>query len=138
MPGHNKVRAVVLNTNLYHTSNKVTIDEEDPAGQLAWLDKVLSESAANNEKVLTPTYTLSPYVAGSNARMSIIHWAAAVSRIWAKRQHAASKLASLELSSVSMCQILSFQYLSRSVIRSLYVMFVFWSARQQICSVHVW
>ena len=66
------MRAVVLNTNLHYTLNKMTIDEEDPAGQLAWLDKVLSESAANKEKVLTPTYKLTPYVAGSDAIMSII------------------------------------------------------------------
>ncbi|XP_013408236.1 acid sphingomyelinase-like phosphodiesterase 3b [Lingula anatina] len=43
--------AVVLNTNLYYGSNKVTADISDHAGQLQWFDKVLKQAAQNGNKV---------------------------------------------------------------------------------------
>ncbi|KAI0216605.1 Acid sphingomyelinase-like phosphodiesterase 3a [Lamellibrachia satsuma] len=56
-----KVRAVVLNTNLYNTGNHVPNMGKDPAGQLAWFDNVLANATANGEKVhvifhVTPGY----------------------------------------------------------------------------------
>ncbi|XP_013408235.1 acid sphingomyelinase-like phosphodiesterase 3a [Lingula anatina] len=42
--------AVVLNTNLYYGSNKVTADISDHAGQLQWFDKVLKQAAQNGNK----------------------------------------------------------------------------------------
>ncbi|KAL5022237.1 hypothetical protein ScPMuIL_001392 [Solemya velum] len=46
------LRIIAMNTNLYYTSNKMTKDMKDPADQFQWLEHVLSEAAANNEKVL--------------------------------------------------------------------------------------
>ena len=46
-----KVRAVVLNTNLYNAGNHVPNMGKDPAGQLAWFDNVLANATANGEKV---------------------------------------------------------------------------------------
>ncbi|XP_013419571.1 acid sphingomyelinase-like phosphodiesterase 3b, partial [Lingula anatina] len=42
--------AVVLNTNLYYNSNKVTADISDPAGQFQWFDQVLDQAAQNGNK----------------------------------------------------------------------------------------
>lgn len=44
-------RMLVLNTNLYYDQNKLTANMEDPADQLSWADEVLSQAAANKEKV---------------------------------------------------------------------------------------
>lgn len=42
---------LVLNTNLYYDQNKLILNTEDPAGQFAWSDQVLTEAANSNEKV---------------------------------------------------------------------------------------
>lgn len=44
-------RMLVLNTNLYYDQNKLTQNMDDPAGQFAWADEVLTAAAKNNEKV---------------------------------------------------------------------------------------
>ncbi|XP_003977159.1 acid sphingomyelinase-like phosphodiesterase 3b isoform X2 [Takifugu rubripes] len=44
-------RMLVLNTNLYYDQNKLILNTEDPAGQFAWSDHVLTEAANSNEKV---------------------------------------------------------------------------------------
>ncbi|KAL0984732.1 hypothetical protein UPYG_G00145990 [Umbra pygmaea] len=44
-------RVLVLNTNLYYDQNKVTENMDDPAGQLNWIDSVLTKAARDNEKV---------------------------------------------------------------------------------------
>lgn len=44
------LRILVLNTNLYYDQNKQILNTEDPAGQLAWSDQVLTEAANNKEK----------------------------------------------------------------------------------------
>lgn len=44
------LRMLVLNTNLYYDQNKLILNTEDPAGQLAWSDQVLTEAANNKEK----------------------------------------------------------------------------------------
>jgi hypothetical protein len=36
---------------MYYTKDTLTVDLEDPAGQFAWLDSVLANASANNEKV---------------------------------------------------------------------------------------
>lgn len=41
---------VILNTNLYYDQNKLMLNMEDPAGQLAWAEQVLTEAANNKEK----------------------------------------------------------------------------------------
>ncbi|XP_033758813.1 acid sphingomyelinase-like phosphodiesterase 3b [Pecten maximus] len=46
------IRIVALNTNLYYTSDKLTANLTDPAGQFAWLETLLTNSSVNNEKVL--------------------------------------------------------------------------------------
>jgi len=48
-----KVRAVIINTNLYYKNNLVTKDDEDPAGQFVWLNRTLSYARTNREKVVT-------------------------------------------------------------------------------------
>lgn len=45
---------IVLNTNFYYDSNKLTTGlnwQPDPAGQFAWMDKVLNEIQGKNQKV---------------------------------------------------------------------------------------
>ncbi len=49
-----KLKALVLNTNLYLTSNKVTVGEADPGGQFAWLEERLADAVANKYKVDFP------------------------------------------------------------------------------------
>ncbi|XP_053288213.1 acid sphingomyelinase-like phosphodiesterase 3b isoform X1 [Pleuronectes platessa] len=44
-------RMLVLNTNLYYDQNRETLGMDDPAGQLQWADRVLTEAANNKEKV---------------------------------------------------------------------------------------
>ena len=45
------VDVVVLNTNLYYTSNKEVDGSGDPAGQFQWLDDLLTAKAQQNRKV---------------------------------------------------------------------------------------
>ncbi|XP_053314993.1 acid sphingomyelinase-like phosphodiesterase 3a [Spea bombifrons] len=45
------LRIISLNTNLYYSPNKVTLNISDPAGQLDWLEETLKASRQNNEKV---------------------------------------------------------------------------------------
>ncbi|XP_075059105.1 cyclic GMP-AMP phosphodiesterase SMPDL3A [Mixophyes fleayi] len=47
----NPLRIVSLNTNLYYSPNKVTVNMTDPADQFAWLEETLQFSRQNNEKV---------------------------------------------------------------------------------------
>ena len=50
-PGY-RLRAVVLNNNLYLDYNKATEGMEDPGGQYMWLEEVLEQSRnATDEKV---------------------------------------------------------------------------------------
>ncbi|KAH3787773.1 acid sphingomyelinase-like phosphodiesterase 3b [Dreissena polymorpha] len=46
------LRIIALNTNLYYTSNKVTVNVSDPADQLQWLNATLAHAKTNNEPVL--------------------------------------------------------------------------------------
>ncbi|XP_048249590.1 acid sphingomyelinase-like phosphodiesterase 3b isoform X2 [Haliotis rufescens] len=46
------LRIIGLNTNLYYTSDKLTTDMTDPAGQFAWLEEVLKNAKTAGEKVL--------------------------------------------------------------------------------------
>ncbi|XP_046572573.1 acid sphingomyelinase-like phosphodiesterase 3b [Haliotis rubra] len=46
------LRIIGLNTNLYYTSDKLTTDLTDPAGQFAWLEEVLKNAKVAGEKVL--------------------------------------------------------------------------------------
>lgn len=45
------IRILALNTNLYYTSDKVTAGIADPADQFSWMENVLANSHASNEKV---------------------------------------------------------------------------------------
>lgn len=47
---------LVLNTNLYYDQNKVTENDNDPAKQFGWVDRVLTEAANNKEKVELPFF----------------------------------------------------------------------------------
>ena len=46
-----KIHAIVLNNNLYYSSNDVTEGQEDPGGQLAWLNEQLNLVRTAGEKV---------------------------------------------------------------------------------------
>ena len=46
-----KIHAIVLNNNLYYSSNDVTEGQEDPGGQLAWLNEQLKLVRTAGEKV---------------------------------------------------------------------------------------
>lgn len=46
-----------LNTNLYYSPNKVTVNMSDPAGQYRWLQDTLELSKQNTEKVKTVQFT---------------------------------------------------------------------------------
>ncbi|XP_028808851.1 cyclic GMP-AMP phosphodiesterase SMPDL3A isoform X3 [Denticeps clupeoides] len=46
-----QLRLVSLNTNLYYSPNKVTVNMSDPAGQLQWLQNTLESSRKGLEKV---------------------------------------------------------------------------------------
>lgn len=48
----NDLRIIALNTNLYYTSNKATVNSSDPGDQLAWLNNTLNNATADNETVL--------------------------------------------------------------------------------------
>ncbi|KAM4771015.1 cyclic GMP-AMP phosphodiesterase SMPDL3A [Rhinophrynus dorsalis] len=45
------LRIISLNTNLYYSPNKVTVNMTDPANQFEWLEDTLHTSRQNNEKV---------------------------------------------------------------------------------------
>ncbi|XP_073532054.1 cyclic GMP-AMP phosphodiesterase SMPDL3A [Phyllobates terribilis] len=45
------LRIISLNTNLYYSPNKETVNITDPADQLEWLEETLKYSRQNNEKV---------------------------------------------------------------------------------------
>ena len=42
---------LVLNTNIYYSDYKNDVDDEDPCGQLSWLEKSLKEADNETEKV---------------------------------------------------------------------------------------
>ncbi|GCB69541.1 hypothetical protein scyTo_0010574 [Scyliorhinus torazame] len=44
-------RIIVLNTNLYYSSNKLNVGISDPAGQFKWFEKILSNAVTAKEKV---------------------------------------------------------------------------------------
>lgn len=46
-----KVRAVVLNTNLYLESNSATSGQSDPGDQFAWFDTVMNAARGQGEMV---------------------------------------------------------------------------------------
>ncbi|NXS85093.1 ASM3A phosphodiesterase, partial [Erpornis zantholeuca] len=45
------LRIISLNTNLYYSPNKVTVNITDPANQFAWLEGILETSSQKKEKV---------------------------------------------------------------------------------------
>ncbi|XP_021402794.1 cyclic GMP-AMP phosphodiesterase SMPDL3A isoform X2 [Lonchura striata] len=45
------LRIISLNTNLYYSPNKVTVNITDPANQFAWLEEILETSSQKKEKV---------------------------------------------------------------------------------------
>lgn len=45
------LRLLVLNTNLYYTSNKLTASLDDPAEQWAWMEEQLQDVMRNGQKV---------------------------------------------------------------------------------------
>ncbi|CAB1342803.1 unnamed protein product [Coregonus sp. 'balchen'] len=47
-----KLRLISLNTILYYSPNKVTVNMSDPAGQFQWLQDTLETSAQSMEKVI--------------------------------------------------------------------------------------
>ncbi|KAL8608057.1 hypothetical protein ACOMHN_023873 [Nucella lapillus] len=51
-----RVRMVVLNTNLYYTSDKATPGVNDPAGQFHWLRMVLTSARHHGEKVIVAAH----------------------------------------------------------------------------------
>ncbi|XP_074161732.1 acid sphingomyelinase-like phosphodiesterase 3b [Sminthopsis crassicaudata] len=52
LPGPNRTgRVVVLNTNLYYSSNEQTANLDDPGSQFQWLDDVLTNASREGEKV---------------------------------------------------------------------------------------
>ncbi|XP_072465645.1 acid sphingomyelinase-like phosphodiesterase 3b isoform X2 [Notamacropus eugenii] len=52
LPGPNQTgRIVVLNTNLYYSSNGLTANLDDPGSQFQWLDDVLNNASREGEKV---------------------------------------------------------------------------------------
>ncbi|PVD29741.1 hypothetical protein C0Q70_08997 [Pomacea canaliculata] len=50
------LRIVGLNTNLYYTSDKVTVNIPDPTGQLAWLSQTLQNAKNKTEKVIVTAH----------------------------------------------------------------------------------
>ncbi|KAJ8009014.1 hypothetical protein DPEC_G00084440 [Dallia pectoralis] len=71
-----KLRLVGLNTILYYSPNKVTMNMSDPAGQFQWLQNILETSAQNMEKVIVighvPVGYL-PYVKNTTAIREVYH-----------------------------------------------------------------
>lgn len=62
LTNYGKIRLVALNTNLYYSSNKLVAKISDPAGQLTWLDGVLTKAKINHEKVGLPVINLFIYL----------------------------------------------------------------------------
>lgn len=50
------LRMVVLNTNLYYTSDKATTGMKDPTGQLRWFRSVLDSARSQDEKVIVAAH----------------------------------------------------------------------------------
>ncbi len=50
-PTSPKLKALVLNTNLYLPGNSETADDADPGGQFAWAEQRLADAVTNNYKV---------------------------------------------------------------------------------------
>lgn len=50
------LRMVVLNTNLYYTSNKQTAGESDPANQMSWLNDTLLQARRQGQKVIVAAH----------------------------------------------------------------------------------
>ncbi|XP_023592938.1 acid sphingomyelinase-like phosphodiesterase 3a isoform X2 [Trichechus manatus latirostris] len=48
---NSSLRIISLNTNLYYSSNIVTLNKTDPANQFEWLENTLNNSWQNKEKV---------------------------------------------------------------------------------------
>ena len=46
-----RIRAIVLNNNLYYKPNNATEGQADPGGQLVWLNQKLRRLEADGEKV---------------------------------------------------------------------------------------
>ncbi|XP_052225017.1 acid sphingomyelinase-like phosphodiesterase 3a [Dreissena polymorpha] len=55
------LRIISLNTNLYYTSDKATVNVSDPADQLQWLNATLVNAKTSNERVLITAH-ISPGV----------------------------------------------------------------------------
>lgn len=53
-------RVVVLNTNLYYSSNEQTAGMADPGQQFQWLGDVLSNASRDGEMVSTPASSCAP------------------------------------------------------------------------------
>lgn len=53
-------RVVVLNTNLYYSSNEQTAGMADPGQQFQWLGDVLSNASRNGEMVSAPASSWAP------------------------------------------------------------------------------
>lgn len=68
------LRLVSLNTNLYYSPNKVTVNMSDPAGQLQWLQDTLELSRQKMEKVYVIAHVpigYLPYAANTTAMREI-------------------------------------------------------------------
>ncbi|XP_035277832.1 acid sphingomyelinase-like phosphodiesterase 3a [Anguilla anguilla] len=65
-----KLRLVSLNTNLYYSPNKVTVNMTDPAGQFEWLEATLETCRQSDEKAYIIAHVpigYLPYVIGTTA-----------------------------------------------------------------------
>lgn len=61
LPGPDRAgRVVVLNTNLYYTSNEQTAGVADPGQQFQWLGDVLSNASRDGEMVSVPAPSCAP------------------------------------------------------------------------------
>ncbi|KAJ8270738.1 hypothetical protein GJAV_G00118680 [Gymnothorax javanicus] len=64
------LRLVSLNTNLYYSPNKVTVNMTDPAGQFEWLEDTLETCRQSNEKAYIIAHVpigYLPYALGTTA-----------------------------------------------------------------------
>ena len=48
---HSGLQLIILNTNMYFTLDKLTVGEEDPGGQLQWLEGTLAMTRRTKQKV---------------------------------------------------------------------------------------
>lgn len=46
-----KIRALVLNTNLYSPTDQATDGINDPGDQFQWMQQILSDACSNKERV---------------------------------------------------------------------------------------